>query len=83
MGEPLHAAVIGERLGGDVAPVASGALLAQRLHDNGETHAKRLRAGMDAPVLEIPLQVEPRAGLAMTRAVAAALAQSAQAATSK
>jgi anion-transporting ArsA/GET3 family ATPase len=77
MGEPLHAAVIGERLGGDVGPVASGALLAQRLHDNGEAHAKRLRGGIDAPVLEIPLQVEPRAGLAMTRAVAAALAQAA------
>jgi anion-transporting ArsA/GET3 family ATPase len=68
-----HAAPLREQLGGDVAAVAAGARLAQRLHENGAEHAKRLRAGMSAPVLEVPLQVEPRAGLATTRAVAAAL----------
>jgi anion-transporting ArsA/GET3 family ATPase len=67
------AAALHDRLGGDVALVGQGALLAQRLHDNGAQHAKRLRAGIDAPVLEVPLQTEPRPGLAMTRSVAAAL----------
>ncbi len=73
MAEPEHAAALGERLGGDAGAVVAGAQLAQRLHDNGAAHAKRLRAGMSAPVLEVPLQVEPRPGLATTRAVAAAL----------
>ena len=68
-----HAAVLSERLGGDVAAVAQGARLAQRLHDNGVEHARRLRAGIGAPVLEVPLQVDARPGLATTRAVAAAL----------
>ena len=77
MGEPAHAAALGAKLGGDVAGVVSGARLAQRLHDNGALHAKRLRAGMSAPVLEVPLQVETRPGLATTRAVAAALRASA------
>jgi len=73
LGEPGHAAAAGRRIGGDVAAVVDGARLAQRLHDNGKLHAKRLRAGMSAPVLEVPLQVETRPGLATTRAVAAAL----------
>ena len=73
MGEPAHAEALGERLGGDVGAVVAGARLAQRLHDNGALHAKRLRAGMSAPVLEVPLQVETRPGLATTRAVAASL----------
>jgi anion-transporting ArsA/GET3 family ATPase len=77
LAEQMQAAPVAEalreRIGGDAAPVAQGALLAQRLHDNGVQHARRLRAGIDAPTLEVPLQVEPRAGLAMTRAVAAAL----------
>jgi anion-transporting ArsA/GET3 family ATPase len=73
IGEPEHAAPLGERLGGDVGAVVQGARLAQRLHDNGAQHAKRLRAGIGAPVLEVPLQVEARPGLATTRAVAAAL----------
>jgi anion-transporting ArsA/GET3 family ATPase len=73
IGEEPHAAALGERLGGDVAAVVVGARLAQRLHDNGLVHAKRLRAGIRAPVIEVPLQVEARPGLATTRAVAAAL----------
>jgi anion-transporting ArsA/GET3 family ATPase len=73
LGEPAHAAALSERLGGDVGAVVWGARLAQRLHDNGVQHAKRLRAGMSCPVLEVPLQVETRPGLATTRAVAAAL----------
>jgi hypothetical protein len=72
-----HAEALGRRLGGDVATVASGARLAQRLHDNGMQHARRLRAGMSAPVIEVPLQAEARPGLATTRAVAAALLEAA------
>jgi anion-transporting ArsA/GET3 family ATPase len=70
-----HAGALSERLGGDVGAVAQGARLAQRLHDNGVEHARRLRAGIGAPVLEVPLQVEARPGLATTRAVASALMQ--------
>jgi anion-transporting ArsA/GET3 family ATPase len=73
LGDEPVAAAVGERVGGDIAAVVSGARLAQRLHENGVKHAKRLRAGMSAPVLEVPLQAETRPGLATTRAVAAAL----------
>jgi hypothetical protein len=73
MGEPVHASALSERLGGDAGAVAEGARLAQRLHDNGAMQAKRLRSGIGAPVLEVPLQVDARPGLATTRAVAAAL----------
>jgi hypothetical protein len=64
---------LARQLGGDPRPVAQGALLAQRLHRNGLEHARRLRAGMSVPVIEVPLLVTPRAGLATSRAVAAAL----------
>jgi anion-transporting ArsA/GET3 family ATPase len=73
MGEPVHASALSERLDGDASAVAEGARLAQRLHDNGAMQAKRLRSGIGAPVLEVPLQVDARPGLATTRAVAAAL----------
>lgn len=73
MGDEGHAAALAETLGGDVAAVANGARLAQRLSDNGALHARKLRAGIGAPVLEVPLQVDARPGLATTRAVAAAL----------
>jgi anion-transporting ArsA/GET3 family ATPase len=73
MGAPSHVGALSERLGGDIGAVVSGAKLAQRLHDNGVMHAKKLRTGIGAPVLEVPLQVDARPGLATTRAVAAAL----------
>lgn len=72
MASPSHAAALERRLEGSVAPVVEGAGLAQRLHDNGVAHARRLREGMSVPVLEVPLQ-DVRPGLAMTRAVASAL----------
>jgi hypothetical protein len=75
MGSAEHADALSRRLGGDVCAVVEGARLAQRLHDNGVQHGRRLRAGMSAPVLEVPLQVDTRPGLATTRAVAAALRQ--------
>jgi hypothetical protein len=62
-----------ERLGGDPLPVLEGDRLAQRLHDTGAAHARRLRAGMTVPVLDIPLLTAARPGLSTTRAVAAAL----------
>ncbi len=68
-----HAEALGEALGGDAAAVLQGARLATRLQDNGAAHARRLREGIGAPVLEVPLQVDARPGLATTRAVAAAL----------
>lgn len=73
MGEASHLESLNARLGGDVGPVVQGARLSQRLYDNGAMHAKRLREGIGAPVLEVPLQVDARPGLATTRAVAAAL----------
>jgi len=73
MGAPEHVDALSERFGGDVGAVVQGARLSQRLHDNGAAHAKRLRAGIGAPVVEVPLQVEARPGLATTRAVASAL----------
>jgi Anion-transporting ATPase len=68
-----HLAAARERLGGDPRPVLEGVLIAQRLHDTGAAHARRLRAGMTVPVVEIPLQTAARPGLSMTRAAAAAL----------
>jgi len=62
-----------DRLGGDVEPVLGGLSVARRLHDDSERHARNLRAHMTIPVVEIPLQVSTRPGLATTRAVAAAL----------
>lgn len=61
------------RLGGDPRAVLEGDRIAQRLHDTGAAHARRLRAGMDVPVIDIPLQAAARPGLSTTRAVAAAL----------
>jgi hypothetical protein len=68
-----HLAAACDRLGGDPRPVLEGARIAQRLHDTGALHARRLRAGMSVPVIEIPLQTLARPGLATTRAVAATL----------
>ena len=75
MGTPAHVTALSESLGGHVGAVVEGAQLAQRLHDNGIRHARRLREGMSAPVLEVPLQVDARPGLSTTRAVAAALVE--------
>jgi anion-transporting ArsA/GET3 family ATPase len=68
-----HLEAARERLGGDPRPVLAGDRIAQRLHDTGAAHARRLRAGMTVPVMEIPLQTAARPGLSTTRAVAAAL----------
>lgn len=68
-----HLEAARERLGGDPLPVLAADRIAQRLHDTGAVHARRLRAGMSVPVIEIPLQTVARPGLATTRAVAAVL----------
>jgi hypothetical protein len=70
---PGHAADAAERLGGEVAPLVESARIARRLHEESERHARRLRSRMSVPVVEIPIQVASRPGLATTRAVAAAL----------
>lgn len=46
--------------------------LAERLHRAGEEHSRRLRAGLDVPVIDVPL-FAARSGLATTRAAASAL----------
>lgn len=73
LAQARHAEAVQGRLGGPIDPVLEGARLARRLHENGETHARHLRAGMTVPVVEIPLQVQTRPGLSTTRAVAAVL----------
>lgn len=52
--------------------IAADLELAERLHKAGEAQARRLREGVDVPVLEVPLMAS-RTGLATTRAVAKAL----------
>ena len=69
--EHLRAATA--RLGGDPVAVLEGDRLARRLGETGAAHARRLRAGVDVPVIDIPLQTAARPGLSTTRAVAAAL----------
>ncbi|HEX4580237.1 MAG TPA: ArsA-related P-loop ATPase [Candidatus Dormibacteraeota bacterium] len=49
--------------------------LAERLHAAGETQARRLRDGIDLPVVEVPL-LATRHGLATSRAVATVIAGS-------
>ena len=70
---PEHAADAAERLGGEVTPLVEATRIACRLHDESERHARRLRSRMSVPVVEIPIQVATRPGLATTRAVAATL----------
>ena len=71
---PEHASAVRQRLGDGLVPVLGGVHVAQRLTEDGAHHARRLRAKLTVPVLEIPLQVGARPGLLTTRAVAAALA---------
>jgi len=73
MGAASRVVRLSDELGGDVGAVVQGARLSQRLYDSGAIHAKHLREGIGAPVLEVPLQVDARPGLATTRAVATAL----------
>jgi anion-transporting ArsA/GET3 family ATPase len=55
-----------------VASIGADLELAERLRKSAEAHARRLRAEIGVPVVEVPL-VSARTGLATTRAVAAAL----------
>ena len=68
-----QAAVTAALGGADIAPLLTGARLAARLGEATQRHARRLRAGMSCPVLEVPIQAGAREGLATTRLVAAAL----------
>jgi anion-transporting ArsA/GET3 family ATPase len=63
------------RLGGPVQPLLDGVRLARRLREDTDRHARTLRKRLSIPVVEIPRQVAAAPGLAMTRAVAGALAQ--------
>jgi anion-transporting ArsA/GET3 family ATPase len=65
------------RLGGPVQPLLDGVKLARRLHEESDRHARTLRRRLSVPVVEIPRQVAATPGMAMTRAVASALARAA------
>ncbi len=68
-----HRAAAEAALGGDAAALLVGARLAQRLAESTQRQARRLRAGMSCPVLEIPMEAGSREGLATSRLVAASL----------
>jgi anion-transporting ArsA/GET3 family ATPase len=55
-----------------VAHIGADLEFAERLHKSGQAQARRLRADIGVPVLEVPL-LAMRTGLATTRAVASAL----------
>lgn len=70
---PEHAEAAREHLGGELGPMVEGIQLAQRLAEASQAQARRLRAGLSCPVLEIPVQARARPGLATTRLIASAL----------
>jgi anion-transporting ArsA/GET3 family ATPase len=57
-----------------VASIGADLELAERLHKSGEVQARRLRAGISIPLVEVPLMAT-RHGLATSRAVARALVE--------
>jgi anion-transporting ArsA/GET3 family ATPase len=57
-----------------VASIGADLELAERLHKSGEAQARRLRAEVGVPVVEVPLMAT-RHGLATSRAVAGSLAE--------
>jgi anion-transporting ArsA/GET3 family ATPase len=59
-----------------VAHIGADLEFAERLRTSAEAQERRLRAGIGVPVVEVPL-ISVRTGLATTRAVAAALHESA------
>ncbi|MFI5091651.1 MAG: hypothetical protein ACHP7P_16550, partial [Terriglobales bacterium] len=65
------------RLGGPVRPLLEGVRLARRLNEESDRYARTLRRRLKIPVVEIPRQVAATPGIAMTRAVASALARAA------
>ena len=73
LASPAHRAAAEERLGGDPEALAVGVRLARGIRDRGEVFARRLRKELTVPVVEIPLTVGARPGLATARAVAGAI----------
>lgn len=72
---PEHAEAARERLGGELAPMVEGVRLARRLAAETQRHLRVLRSQMTCPIVEVPLQVGARSGLATTRQVARALTE--------
>ncbi|HET9051842.1 MAG TPA: hypothetical protein VFO60_09065, partial [Candidatus Dormibacteraeota bacterium] len=66
-----------ERLGADPAVLLDGLRVAARLHDASVVSARRLRAALACPVVEVPVQAGARPGLSTTRLVAGAIAAAA------
>jgi hypothetical protein len=73
MAAPEHVAAVRARLGGAPEPLGEALHIADQLHNSGEIHARKLRAGLPVPVVPVPLLVT-RSGLATSRSVADALA---------
>lgn len=68
------AAAIDDRFGpGAASALTAGTELGRRLREETERHLRHLRNHLAAPVVEIPLVAAPRPGLAVTKAIAAAL----------
>ena len=68
-----HIEAVRRRLGGDPEPLPDSLELTRRLHERGMEFSRQLRAGLPVPVVPVPLDTASRSGLAMARAVAAAL----------
>jgi len=61
------------RLGGEIVPIVEAARIAERLHRASVNYARILRARMNVPLVEIPLDADAQPGLSLARAVATAL----------
>ena len=74
MADPAHRAAVAERLGGPPEPIAQAVEIGHELYHTGQARERTLRAGLDIPVVEVPLVVA-RPGLATTRLIADSLAE--------
>lgn len=72
LADPAHADAAARALGAGIRDVVAGARLAEAMAREAQPHIRRLRAGLSVPMVSVPL-VATRAGLATTRAIAAAL----------
>ena len=72
--DPAHRAAVIKRLGGEPEPLSVALDLAANLYRTGRARERELAAGLQVPVVEVPLTVA-RPGLATTRLVADAIAE--------
>lgn len=74
MSDASHRTAVVERLGGDPEPLTTALDLAANLFQTGRIRERELAAGLQCPVVDVPLTVA-RPGLATTRHVADELAE--------